>query len=92
MRFSWSSSNCLVAPKLGVQRGAETTARGACTAKRADESHSSRTQELEAAAESRPRCDQDVQEGTRCSVIKLNFAMREGQPDGIRHRADVGVN
>ena len=58
--------------------------------KRAEETHSSRTQELET-AENRPRCDQEVQEGTRCSARKPNPAMREGQPDGIRHRIDATV-
>ena len=57
---------------VGSQCGAETTARGACTVTRAEESHASRTQELETAAERRPRCDLEVQEGTRCSAIKTN--------------------
>ena len=59
--------------------------------KRAEETHSSRTQELVTAAKNRPRCDQEVQEGTRCSARKPNLAMRKGQPDGIRHRADATV-
>ena len=43
--------------------------------KRAEEYHSSRTQELDTSAENRPRCDQDVQEGTRCSARKPDPAI-----------------
>ena len=82
--------SCCTQAWLEAMQQEELEARAQHT-KRAEESHSSRTQELETPAENRPRCDQDVQEGTRCSARKPNPAMREGQPGGIRHCIDATV-